>query len=444
MRRAIGILAALAALAVVAIQALTVEASSRGRVDAVFDTAKGLVAGQAVKVAGVTVGTIDAVKLERTPAGGYRARLALLVDRQFLPFRADAGCRILPQGLLSEFYVACDPGTPTEAPLRPGVTGVPTVPVERTSVPASLQDVLNTFNVPTSQRLALLVNELGGGTAGRGGDLRVVLRRAFPALDQADRALALVNAQRGRLRDAVAQSDRILADLGTREQDVRAFVDRAAAVSSTTAGRRAELSDAVRRAPALLQQLDATLPAVSRISRASTPLLRDLRRSAPRLEAFTKAFGAFEAPAPRALSAVSDAASRGRRALRPARGAVADLRRLLERVRPFAPVADSLLRNFRDRGGSEGLFGFFYALGPAVGPYDGRSHLLPIVVNVNPRCILASIVPGKEVAPGCGAAYTSPGFGKEPQTQLAPGASPTRGSRMTDKSLSSLLDYLLG
>lgn len=443
MRRALLIIAAFAAVAPFAVQALTVEASSDGSVDAIFDTAKGLVAGQAVKVAGVPVGTVDAVKLQRTPGGGYRARLTLTVNRRFLPFRTDATCRILPQGLLSEHYVACDPGSPTAAPLPARGDGRPTVPVERTAVPASLQDVLDTFDVPTSQRLALLVNGLGAGTAGRGGDIRTILRRAFPALDEADRALALVNAQRDRLRDAVQQSDRILADLGSRDEDIRRFVDRAADVSTTTAQHREALAQAVRRAPALLDQLDATLPSVRRITRASTPLLVDLRRAAPRLESFTRTFGRFSAPAPRALSSLSDAAERGRRALRPGRPVVADLTRLIGRLRPFAPSADRLLRSVRDRGAGEGLFGFFYILSAALGPYDRRSHVLPIAINVNPRCILASIVPGTQVEPGCSHAYSAPGFGKEPQTQLAPSGASASGNRVSRKSVSALLDYLL-
>jgi phospholipid/cholesterol/gamma-HCH transport system substrate-binding protein len=442
-RRRFIVVAAIAAAAVLAGQNLSVQAADRGRVDVVFDTAKGLVAGQAVKVAGVQVGTIDAVSLERAGTAGYRARLTLSIDREFLPFHADASCQILPQGLLSEQFVACDAGSPSSPPLGEGSRATPTVPVDRTSVPASLQDVLNTFDVPTSERLTVLLNGLGAGTAGRGADIRSILRRAFPALDETDRALALVNDQRTSLRRAVRQSDRILADLAVRDDDVRAFVDRVATVTETTAARREELALAVRRAPALLDELDTTLPAVRRIARSSAPLLTDLRRAAPRLSAVTDVFGRFTDPAPAALTSLGTAAEQGRAALGPGRPTIAAFRRLVEQLRPVAPVADRLLLDLRDRGGAEGVFGFFYTLGAAVGIYDGRSHLLPIIANVNPRCIVASIAPGTQVEPGCSHAYASPGLGKTPQTLAPPTGSSGRSSRLSRKSLTSLLDYLL-
>ena len=61
--------------------------------------------------------------------------------------------------------------------------GLPTVPLQRTTVPVSLQDVLDIFSLPVDERLSVLINELGIGTAGRGTDINAILRRANPALD---------------------------------------------------------------------------------------------------------------------------------------------------------------------------------------------------------------------------------------------------------------------
>src|SRR4051794_32337570 len=62
--------------------------SSDYRVDAIFDTAKGIIPGQVVKVAGARVGTIVDVKL--TP--DFKARIQLKLDGRFAPFRTDASC----------------------------------------------------------------------------------------------------------------------------------------------------------------------------------------------------------------------------------------------------------------------------------------------------------------------------------------------------------------
>ena len=45
-------------------------------------------------------------------APGPKARMELSVERRFAPFRADARCSIRPEGLISENFVQCDPGSP--------------------------------------------------------------------------------------------------------------------------------------------------------------------------------------------------------------------------------------------------------------------------------------------------------------------------------------------
>src|SRR5215212_9814957 len=71
------------------------------RVDVVFDTAKGIVPGQLVKVAGTRVGTVEDVNL--TP--DRKARLSLSMTSGPKPFRSDASCQILPEGFISENFV---------------------------------------------------------------------------------------------------------------------------------------------------------------------------------------------------------------------------------------------------------------------------------------------------------------------------------------------------
>src|SRR5437660_9199287 len=126
MRRAL-LLGAVIACAAVGIVVVGPSASSGYRFNAVFDTAQGMVAGQVVEIAGAKVGTVVAVHL--TP--DLKARMELQIDGRFAPFHADASCRILPQGLISEDYVECRPGTATAGRLGTGTGGLPTIPVTR-------------------------------------------------------------------------------------------------------------------------------------------------------------------------------------------------------------------------------------------------------------------------------------------------------------------------
>src|SRR5581483_8344409 len=102
-----------------------------------------------------------------------------------------------------------------------GPDRIPTVPLTHTTVPFSLQDVLNVFSAPTDQRLGILISELGIGTAGRGVDINALLRRADPTLVSVDRTLSILNVQRADIAQAVGQTDTVLTQLAVRDSAVR-------------------------------------------------------------------------------------------------------------------------------------------------------------------------------------------------------------------------------
>src|SRR5258708_34557887 len=77
------------------------------RVDAIFDVARGIGTRQVVKIGGAAVGTVVGVHL----TGDNKARVEMSIDPRFAPFRADASCRIGPEGLISENFVAGGPGS---------------------------------------------------------------------------------------------------------------------------------------------------------------------------------------------------------------------------------------------------------------------------------------------------------------------------------------------
>ncbi len=153
------------------------------RFDAIFDDARGLVGGQLVKVAGARAGSITNVVV--TP--DFKARIEATVDSRFMPFHEDATCTIRPEGLIAENYLECDPGSPGSPILRSTAGHPPTVPVTRTTEPVSLLDLFNTFNLPTRERLTVLLDELGIATAARGQDINQILLRANPTLGLARR-----------------------------------------------------------------------------------------------------------------------------------------------------------------------------------------------------------------------------------------------------------------
>lgn len=417
--RLVAVLVAAVALGAAAVAALAIaERGEPYRFAAVFDTAKGMVAGQQVKIAGAVVGTVEAVEL----TDRRKALMRFEIEERFAPLRADATCRILPEGLISESYVECDPGSAAEE-LPVGEAGIPTVKLKRTQTPLALQDLLNVFAQPADLQLRALLNEMGIATAGRGSDINAILRRANPALAESNRVLAILGEQRGELMDAVRQTDEVIDSLAERDEDVRAFVDRAASVAEATAENSGPLGEAIRRLPAFLDEARTGLTAIDAAAERATPLLGHLERSAPGLERLTRALPAFAERGPEALRALRSAAKRGRQAVRALDPPVDALGISLDPVGRVAKDLDDLLVSTRDTGGIEGLLRLIYALTTMNSAYDSVSHAMSFHIAVAPHCLVLEKT--NIDFPGCSHTYSAPHQGRLPIND--PGCGPKDG-----------------
>jgi virulence factor Mce-like protein len=411
MRRVGGIVLAIALAAGVAalVVARRAQVSGGYRVVAVFDNAKGIVPGQDVKIAGAIVGTVSAVDLGGTRADP-KARITMRVDRRFAPFSRDARCSILPDGLIAENYVECDPGR-SQTPLA-ALHGLPTVPLGHTTLPVSLPDVLHVLSLPTDERLRVLISELGIATAGRGSDLNQLLLRANPTLLQFRRALAVLDSERQQLGDAVGQTDAVLGRLAAHTSQTRSFVDNAATALDTTAAHRTAAAATIHRLPALLAAADPALTALDRAASNAPPLLAALRDSAPGLEQLTQLVPQVARVGIPALRSLSRAAATGRIAVRAAAPVVTDLDRAVAPLAPLATDLYHLLVSTRDAGGFEGLLRVPYGVAVATSLYDSVSHLVTLVINLSPACIAGQQL-GFDVR-GCSHRYAAPGQGELP------------------------------
>ena len=112
------LLAVLGACAVIAIAIAGLGSGgptdSAGIVRAEFESARGLVEGNDVRIAGAPAGTVES--LELTASGTALATLRLHDGIE--PPRADASAAIRPVDLIGDTYVALDPGTRPDAARR--------------------------------------------------------------------------------------------------------------------------------------------------------------------------------------------------------------------------------------------------------------------------------------------------------------------------------------
>jgi ABC-type transporter Mla subunit MlaD len=373
--------------------------SSTERFDVIFDDARGLVAGQLVKVAGARAGEIVGVHLTL----GYKARIEATVQSKFMPFHRDARCTIRPEGLIAENYLECDPGTVGSPSLQGKDGHPPTVPVTHTTEPVSLIDLFNTFNLPTRQRLTLLLNELGIATAARGQDLNQILLRANPTLALARRTIDILLRQQSQLKSLIDSTATIAAQGAGHTAVLKTFLDRASALSALTAEHHSALAQGIRRLPGLLSAARPALAQLDTVAKDGTPLLHQLQAAAPVLGQVSRDLKPFVAAANPGLAKISVALRKAIPALHQSLPLLGHLERYTHRSLASTELSAQLYKNLQRHGFVEEFLSVAYYVATSLARFDSTSHLLPLLLMApnNGKCGRYATKP----VPGCGAHY---------------------------------------
>jgi len=409
-RRALGIAAVGAAVAVAA--ALTVGAgggSDQYSVAAIFDNADFLISGQDVEVAGARVGQVTKVTL----TNDRRALVEMEVGRAFAPFRTNADCAIRPQSLIGEKFVECDPGTPDAPVLQAPRGGVPTVPVTHDHSPVDLDLVFTTLRRPLRDRLSIIVNELGTGLAGRPAELNAAIRQANPALEQANRTLAILDSERSTLGRLIDASDTVLRELANRRGDVAGFISHASRVGETVAAHRAGLDAGVRRLPTLLAELEPAANELAGFATDARPVVRALGAAAPQARALLADFQPLANAVRPTLVNLSALSSSGLRAVGALQPVVDLLDPVSRKLPPTVAIAKGLVDSLVSRGVPELLLRFVWLSTAASARFDQVSHVLPSY-QLGGTCNTYATTP----TAGCSAHFSGTGKGA-PQTAAA-------------------------
>ena len=244
---------------------------SHYEVSAVFRSANNVKQRQPVRIAGVDVGQV--VGIEHPEPGKSRAVIRMRIKDDGRPVHRDARVKIRPRLFLEgNWLIDLEPGTPDTKEIPDGGT----IPIQQTSNPVQLGQVLTALQSDTRKNLQTMFREYSSALEGEGAD---GFRRS-------------IRHWKGAYRDSALVQE---ATLGLGEHDLSDYIDGAGRVARGLDRNPAQLkalvtdfdtaAGAFAREAGSLEQAIAELP---RTLRTARPALGELNRSLPPLRRFAR------------------------------------------------------------------------------------------------------------------------------------------------------------
>jgi ABC-type transporter Mla subunit MlaD len=418
-----------AVLALVVLLAISAGGSNGSyKVRAIFDDAGNIIPGEDVKIEGVKVGTVSSV----TPTPQAKAAVVLSITKDgFKNFRTDAECTVRPQALIGEKYVDCAPTQPrvegTSPP--PELSKVPSgregagerlLPVQNTHSPVDVDLLGDISRLPERERLTIILNELGAGLAGRGSDLKEVIRRANPALQEFDKVLAILAGENKVLAKLAVDSDKALAPFAEVREHVAHFIEEGNKLNQATAAHRGALAQNLKDFPPFLEQLGPAMERLQRFAEQATPVFKNLLTAAPGVnQTFTNLPG-FSRSTEKFFTSLGKTSKQSGPALEATRPLLKQLKAFGTSGKPFSDNLAELFTSLRDTGGLERIMDFIFLGAGATNGYDELGHFLRAEGVGNP-CVGYTIHAGSNA--GCSAKLLNKGEVSSSSARKASGSS---------------------
>ncbi|HET9720879.1 MAG TPA: MlaD family protein [Solirubrobacteraceae bacterium] len=263
-------------------------------INAYFTSARGLVAGDDVRINGAPAGSVTSLKL----AGNDQAlvTMQLATDIPYRP-RADATAAIRPANLLGDDYVAITLGSRSAAPLRGAI------PAARTLDAPQLSDLLSAFREPERAGLQALLIGLGVSLDDRGADLNQAALALRPALEAADSVVSELGSQNADLQRVIVDADQITEQAAAHDGALGRSVTGLRQLVDETARHLPGLAGGLATFPQTLRELTTTAGELRNTAVQAAPLAAALQRTAAPLSTTVQRLPDF-------LSALGSAAGR--------------------------------------------------------------------------------------------------------------------------------------
>jgi phospholipid/cholesterol/gamma-HCH transport system substrate-binding protein len=262
------------------------------RVTVEFDQAVQLGTQADVDIAGVTIGKVVSVGLDRKTG---LTRAVLQIDPKYAPRPANTRATLREKTLLGETYVELSFGNPRGPILHDGAQ----LPQAQVAPTVQLDQILDTFDPQTRKAFQTWMQDDGIAFTNRGQAFNDALAELFPFANNVSSVLGVLNRDSAATSTLLSDGGSVLSAISKNPAQLQGLIRNANTVFGTTAKRNTELAAAVRAFPAFLQSTRETIGSLDSFAGQTKPLVDELKPAAvqlsPALESLDKLAPNFQA-----------------------------------------------------------------------------------------------------------------------------------------------------
>ena len=276
----IGRLAAGAAvlIALLAVIVIVLGSGSSYTVNAMFENASQIVAGDLVEVGGNPVGTVSGITL--APRG--QAKLTLnITDGSYSPLHSGTTATIREVSLsgVANRYVSLQPG----ANSNPSIPDNGTIAQTSTTSEVDLDQIFNTLDAPTRRGLQQLIQGTATQYKGYGPAAGAAFQYLNPAIAASSLLFAELNRDTQKFTNFVTKSGHLVTDIAARQSDLSSMISNLARTTEALAAQHVALGQAIQKLPGFMTLADRTFINLRTALDDLTPLVNASKPVAPKL-----------------------------------------------------------------------------------------------------------------------------------------------------------------
>ncbi|MFL5980557.1 MAG: MlaD family protein, partial [Gaiellaceae bacterium] len=225
-----------------------------------------------VRVAGVNVGKVRAKALD--PAHRNRTVATIEVDPSYAPIAKDARAILRQKTLLGETYVELTPGHAKTAGAIPDGGSLPDGQVKGT---VQLDEIFQALDPRTRASFQGWQQELAKAIGGHSEDLNDALGTLPAFADDGTDLLTVLDGQKQQTQQLIRNTGVVFGALTADERKLHDLIVTAGQTFDATSRRQDALAETFRIFPTFLDESRLTFQRVESFSKATDPLVQDLR-----------------------------------------------------------------------------------------------------------------------------------------------------------------------